>query len=163
MCGDMSAWYDRTARKRWPGMATVCGKADYAGVEYKDAGRRLLYQLFTRGGTRCDEHQIRHGNISYNGLNGTLTGMSTCNEITTNTAASAAKSGDANVYLRASSADVGTQCWCSLTGPVTSWWVYYGAFDDEDACDAGCTSACAAAIKDNTSNFRTNGVYLAIW
>ncbi len=93
----------------------------------------------------------------------TLTGMSTCNEITTNTADSAAKSGDANVYLRASSADVGTQCWCSLTSPVTSWWVYYGAFDDEDACDAGCTSACAAAIKDNTSNFRTNGVYLAIW
>ena len=30
----------------------------------------------------------------------TLTGMSTCNEITTNTAASAAKSGDANVAAR---------------------------------------------------------------
>jgi len=93
----------------------------------------------------------------------TLTGTSTCNEITTNTADTAAKSGDANVYLRASSADVGTQCWCSLSGPVTSWWVYYGAFDSEDACDTGCTSACATAIRDNTNNFRTNGVYLAIW
>lgn len=93
----------------------------------------------------------------------TLTGTATCNEITTNTADTTAKSGDANVYLRASSADVGTQCWCSLSGPVTSWWVYYGAFDSEDACDAGCTSACAAAIRDNTNNFRTNGIYLAIW
>ncbi len=93
----------------------------------------------------------------------TLNGTATCNEITTNTAEITAAPGDANVYLRASSADIGTQCWCSLSGPVTSWWVYYGAFDSEDACDAGCTSACATAIKDNTNNFRTNGIYLAIW
>jgi len=92
-----------------------------------------------------------------------ITGAATCNEITTNTAEGTAKQGDANVYLRASSADVGTQCWCSLTGPITSWWVYYGAFDSEDACDTGCAAACAAAIKADTNGFRTKGVYLAIW
>ena len=93
----------------------------------------------------------------------TLGGLATCNEITTDTSDAAAKTGSANVYLRASSADVGTQCWCSLTGPVTTWWVYLKAFDSEDACQSGCAAACAKAAKANTDNFRTNGLYQAIW
>jgi len=93
----------------------------------------------------------------------TINGMATCNEINTNTSDATAKMGDANTHLRASTADIGTQCWCSLTGPITSWWVYYKAYDSEDACASACARDCAAAIKDNTSNFRTNGIYAAIW
>ncbi|MBD5400165.1 hypothetical protein HDR61_00230 [bacterium] len=93
----------------------------------------------------------------------TIRGAATCNEVDTNTADATAKMGDANTHLRSADADVGTMCWCSLAGPVTSWWVFYKAYSDEDACAAGCAADCASAIRNNTSNFRSNGVYMAIW
>ncbi len=93
----------------------------------------------------------------------TLTGNATCNEISTTTDGANAKKGDANVYLRASNADVGTMCWCSMYEPVSSWWVFMRAFDDEDACKSGCASACADAVKNDTDKFRSAGVYMAIW
>ncbi|MDE6250847.1 MAG: hypothetical protein K2M34_04435 [Alphaproteobacteria bacterium] len=92
-----------------------------------------------------------------------LSGMATCNEITTDTSGGNASQGSANTHLRASNADVGTYCWCQLTGPVTSWWVYNKKYSDDDACASGCASDCANAIKNNTNNFLTNGIYRAIW
>ncbi len=92
-----------------------------------------------------------------------ISGAATCNNITTNTNEGTATQGDSNVYLRASNDDTGPQCWCSLTGPITSWWVYYGAFSNADTCATGCTAACANALKADTNGFRTKGVYLAIW
>lgn len=93
----------------------------------------------------------------------TIDGIATCNEIETDTSDAAAKLGSANTHLRASTADVGTRCWCSLTRPVSSWWVYYKVFGTEEECAAGCARDCAAAIRENTSNYRTNGIYMAIW
>lgn len=93
----------------------------------------------------------------------TLQGAATCNEIMTDASDAPAKTCSTNVYLRASTADIGTQCWCSLTGPVTTWWVYIKAFDNEDACTSGCATACANAAKADTDKFRTNGLYQAIW
>lgn len=105
------------------------------------------------------DYDLVPGNSSYR----TITGMATCNEIATNTAGDTVSQGGANTHLRASNADVGTRCWCSLTGPVTTWWVYNREFSDDDACLAGCASDCANAIKNNSNNFLTNGIYGAIW
>lgn len=93
----------------------------------------------------------------------TVTGMATCNEITTDTNGATIASGGANTHLRASTADVGPRCWCELTGPVTSWWVYNREYADDAACAAGCASDCANAIKANRNGFLTNGIYRAVW
>ncbi len=93
----------------------------------------------------------------------TISGMATCNEITTDTSGATVAPGGANTHLRASSADAGTRCWCSLTGPVTSWWVYNREYSDDATCASSCASDCANSIKNNTNNFRTNGIYRAIW
>lgn len=93
----------------------------------------------------------------------TLTGNATCNEVSTNIDGAQIQKNAANVYLRASTSDVGTMCWCSLSAPVSSWWVFMQAYADEDACAAGCAAACADGVKNNTDNFRSNGIYLAIW
>ncbi len=105
------------------------------------------------------DYDLMPGNSSYR----TITGMATCNEITTDTSDGAISQGGANTHLRASTADVGTRCWCQLSGPITSWWVYNREFSDDAACAAGCASDCANAIKNNTNNFLTNGIYRAIW
>ena len=93
----------------------------------------------------------------------TIYGMSTCNEIDTNTAGGAVSRGDANVYLRDSAVDIGTYCWCQMTAPVSSWWVFYNQYDDAETCASRCASDCVNAISNNTNNFRTQGVYMAIW
>jgi len=93
----------------------------------------------------------------------TLYGTATCNEINTNSDGNTASSGSANVYLRASTGEVGTQCWCAMSHPVSSWWVFLKEYSDEASCASGCARDCASAVKSNTGNFRTNGVYLAIW
>lgn len=106
-------------------------------------------------------------NMNYDVLPGktsrTLMGAATCNEITTKTDGSAAKSGDVNTHLRASDGDVGVQCWCSLTGPVTTWWVFYKTYSDASVCASSCAQECATVAVSNKNNFRTSGLYLAIW
>lgn len=105
------------------------------------------------------DYDLVPNNSSYR----TLDGMATCNEISTDTAGENVSQGSANTHLRASSADVGTMCWCQLSGPITSWWVYNRQYSDDETCMSNCARDCASAIRDNTNNFRTNGVYLAIW
>lgn len=92
-----------------------------------------------------------------------MTGRSTCNEIGTNSSGSNAVAGNANVYLRSGDTDVGRQCWCAMTAPLSSWWVFYKTYDSDSACATGCARDCAAAVKSNTGNFRSNGVFMAIW
>lgn len=92
-----------------------------------------------------------------------LTGAATCNEVSTDTAGGAITMGGANTHLRSSTADVGNYCWCSLTGPVTSWWTFLKTYDDEDTCASSCVRDCAVAIANDTDKFRSGGVYLAIW
>lgn len=105
------------------------------------------------------DYDLVPNNSSYR----TLDGMATCNEISTDTAGDNVVLGAANTHLRASNADVGTMCWCQLTGPITSWWVYLRQYSDDASCASSCARDCASAIRENTDNFRTNGVYLAIW
>lgn len=105
------------------------------------------------------DYDIVPNNSSYR----TLTGNATCNEITTDVSGGAIKKGVSNVYLRATSADVGTMCWCAMNEPVSSWWVFMQAYPDEDTCAASCAAACEDGMKNNTDNFRSAGAYLAIW
>lgn len=105
------------------------------------------------------DYDIVPNNSSYR----TLTGNATCNEITTATDGSDITKNGANTYLRASTSDVGTMCWCSMSAPVSSWWVFMQAYADEETCASSCAAACADGVKNNTDNFRSAGVYLAIW
>lgn len=105
------------------------------------------------------DYDLVPNNSSYR----TLTGNATCNNIETNTAGGAITSGEPNTHLRASNSDVGSMCWCSMTAPISSWWVFYKKYDTAAACSTGCARDCASAVKSNTNNFRTGGVYMAIW
>ncbi len=105
------------------------------------------------------DYDLVPNNSSYR----TLTGNATCNEIETNTDGGAITPGTPNSHLRASNSDIGPMCWCAMAAPVSSWWVFYKKYDTADACAAGCARDCASAVKSNTNNFRTNGVYSAIW
>ena len=103
-----------------------------------------------------------------------IIGSTTCNDISVKSAvngsssnAGAAEPGDANTFLRAATGDVGTNCWCKMDGPVTSWWVYLKTYDSADACASGCTSYCANGMAKNTemSNGRKirTAIFDAIW
>ena len=103
-----------------------------------------------------------------------IKGSTTCNEIGVKSAidgsssnAGAAEPGDANTFLRAAPGDIGTNCWCKMDGPVTSWWVYLKTYDSADACASGCTSYCATGMANNTemSNGRLmrHALFDAIW
>lgn len=103
-----------------------------------------------------------------------IIGSTTCNDIVVKSAidgssnnAGTAEPGDANTFLRAATNDVGSNCWCKMDGPVTSWWVYLKTFDSADACASGCTSYCANGMANNTemSNGRLmrNAIFDAIW
>lgn len=103
-----------------------------------------------------------------------ITGSTTCNDIAVKSAidgssnnAGAAEPGDANTFLRAATNDVGSNCWCKMDGPVTSWWVYLKTYDSADACASGCTSYCANGMASNTkmSNDRLirHAIFDAIW
>ena len=103
-----------------------------------------------------------------------ITGSTTCNDIAVKSAidgssnnAGATEPGDANTFLRAATNDVGTNCWCKMDGPVTSWWVYLKTYDSADACASGCTSYCANGMANNNemSNGRLmrSAIFDAIW
>ena len=103
-----------------------------------------------------------------------ITGSTTCNDIAVKSAidgssnnAGATEPGDANTFLRAATNDVGTNCWCKMDGPVTSWWVWLKAYDTADACASGCTRYCADGFANNSemSNGRLmrSAIFDAIW
>ena len=103
-----------------------------------------------------------------------IVGNTACVEISVKSAlagnnsnAGTASPGDANTYLRVEDYDTGTNCWCKMSGPVTSYWVYLKTYDDADACASECTSYCANGFANNTdmSNGRLmrSAIYNAIW
>ncbi len=86
-----------------------------------------------------------------------IKGRTTCNEISVKSSANGTKSddgaaeyGDVNTYLKASSHDVGVNCWCKMDGPVTSWWTYMKKYDSRADCAANCTAYCANGFKSNS-------------
>ena len=84
-----------------------------------------------------------------------------------NSNAGAATPGDANTYLRVEDYDTGTHCWCKMSGPVTSYWVYLKTYDSADTCASECTSYCVNGFANNSemSNGRLmrTAIYNAIW
>ena len=99
---------------------------------------------------------------------------STCNEIFAKSASDGSSSdagvpepGDVNSFLKAAPGDIGTRCWCRMSGPVTSWWMYSKTYSDSDVCGEQCGVYCASGFKDNTP--MENGLkmrdamFYAIW
>lgn len=85
----------------------------------------------------------------------TVKGSSACNEI-----AGTANTADATVSSVSGEA-TGVNCWCAMTKPLVSDWVYSGAYASTDACVAACSAACATNVQ-TSSTFRT-AMFGAIW
>lgn len=84
-----------------------------------------------------------------------------------NSNAGAAVPGDANTYLRVEDYDTGTNCWCKMSGPVTSYWVFLKTYDSADLCNSECNTYCVNGFAANSqmSNGRLmrDAIYNAIW
>lgn len=84
-----------------------------------------------------------------------------------NSNAGTATPGDANTYLRVEDYDTGVHCWCKMSGPVTSYWVYLKTYDSASACDSDCNTYCVNGFANNSemSNGRLmrHAIYNAIW
>ena len=59
--------------------------------------------------------------------------------------------------------DTGTNCYCKLMVPATSYWVMASTspYATEDACESGCVSVCANNMA--TNQVLRSAVYEAIW
>ena len=100
---------------------------------------------------------------------------STCNEIFARSAADGSSSddgttpvpGDVNSFLKAAPGDIGTRCWCRMSGPVTSWWMYAKTYSDSDTCGAQCGKYCASGFMNNSALDNGRGMrdamFYAIW
>ena len=83
-----------------------------------------------------------------------VSGHAACNEV----------SGTENVAdgtLSTSTSDEGTNCWCAMSRPLVSDWVYSGAYSNDATCATSCATACANKVKTSTV-FRT-ALYESIW
>lgn len=84
-----------------------------------------------------------------------------------NSNAGTAAPGDANTYLHVEDYDTGTHCWCKMSGPVTSYWVYLKTYDTADVCNSDCNTYCVNGFANNSamSNGRNmrDAIYNAIW
>ena len=84
-------------------------------------------------------------------------GSATCNGIAVKSSsdgksnnAGDAEPGNTNTFLKASSRDVGPNCWCKMDWPVTSWWTYFKKYADKNECKENCTTYCANSFANNT-------------
>lgn len=59
--------------------------------------------------------------------------------------------------------DTGTNCYCKLMAPATSYWVMASTspYATEEACESGCVSVCANNMA--TNQVLRSAVYEAIW
>ena len=75
--------------------------------------------------------------------------------------------GDTNTFVMMRASNHGTKCWCKLSGPMTSWWVYVHEYADTETCASECTTYCANGFATNTQ--MSNGRYVrnalidAVW
>ena len=73
---------------------------------------------------------------------GTVYGTSVCN-------------GNVGTHAQVSSTDqsneVGLNCWCKMTGPYESRWVFRGAFPENGQCSGNCAYGCAIDIEREAS------------
>ena len=78
-----------------------------------------------------------------------------------------AEPGDVNTFVMMRASNHGMKCWCKLSGPITSWWVYLKSYDSDESCASDCNSYCANGFATNTQ--MSNGRYVrnalidAVW
>ncbi len=85
---------------------------------------------------------------------GTLWGISTCAETpgTQNMAIDELR--DSNGRLVTGGENSGSHCWCKMTHPAASNWVYFADF--ATTCHIFCASTCYSAFKSGDSAFRAS-------
>ena len=83
-----------------------------------------------------------------------ISGEAACNEIS-------GSANTPNTALITSVTDEGTNCWCSMTAPAISYWVFNQTYGTSAACASGCAAACASSV--NTSTLFRTGMFGAIW
>ena len=59
--------------------------------------------------------------------------------------------------------DTGTNCYCKMMAPATSYWVMASTspYASEDACESACVSVCANNMA--TNQVLRSAVYEAVW
>ena len=124
------------------------------------------YDLFANMRPGISANSI-YGNATCNGKDVKSNAEGTSNN------AGPATPGDANTFLKASPLDVGANCWCRMSGPVTSWWTYfkkYEAVGDKSAkqvCNEECTAYCADSFANNaeiaTGIYGRYALFNTIW
>ena len=73
---------------------------------------------------------------------GTVRGISAC----TNTSGSY---GVANANLDVS--ESGLNCWCKMTSPAVSLWVFHYSYGSTSACASNCTSICGRYVQSDSA------------
>ena len=109
-------------------------------------------------GTYAFDPDVEPTNYTYSAANmtwevtapyGTLSGIAVCNS-TSGSWASATSTdfptGTSGVY-----------CWCKMTSPATSAWVYLSGYSSASVCDSDCAHACGGYVR-SSSGFR-GGVF----
>ncbi|MCQ2582119.1 MAG: hypothetical protein MJ170_04045 [Alphaproteobacteria bacterium] len=84
--------------------------------------------------------------VTFDGY-GTVKGIASCNS-TSGTSVGEVKPG--NTFTQDSE---GLYCWCKMTSPSASGWVFRNDSDDADICANNCASACANGVRRD-SDFR---------
>ena len=41
----------------------------------------------------------------------------------------------------------GTKCWCRITGPMRSFWVFSNNYPDDSTCASDCAAICSRAFR----------------
>jgi len=57
--------------------------------------------------------------------------------------------------------DTGSSCWCKMTAPLVSSWIFINTYASDSACASSCADACGTAAQTSQA-FRT-AVYNNIW
>jgi len=85
--------------------------------------------------------------------NYTVSGIATCNS----TSGTYAKAYPQYNFDNNHASSTGVYCWCRMTSPVRSAWVYYNKYDTTSACDSNCSPYCGIRVQ-GTPAFR-GGVF----
>lgn len=80
---------------------------------------------------------------------GVVMGISTCLDLV------GLQQGEVNSQIRSPGGEnTGQNCWCKMTHPMNSWWVYNDSiYSYSRLCENYCAARCADSLK-NTDSFR---------
>jgi len=84
----------------------------------------------------------------------TVMGYASCNEVT-------GTANTADATISASTSDVGANCWCGMSLPLVSDWVFLQTYASNAACAAACDATCGNAVK--TSSSMRGAMFPAVW